>query len=1238
MKLKNNITKFGIIALASLTLTVGVAAAAASAVKPIETNAIYDASTHYDVSDTASELASYYSGTSGLSGDSLLTELRSINSSKKRKTISYSTFGTNTNKSPYVYTDYALDGVMKTDSYGGKYSETIASFYTKTSVTSGSNTTVQTFNKEHVWPKSHGGNLVEDDALMPRPTISSENSSRGNSFFVTNMNNTSSGWDPYTAGYDKASRGECARIIFYCMVANSNLKLVGSNTSSSDNTMGNIHDLMEWHYQYSPNVYEINRNNGAEYIQGNRNPFVDHPEWVADIWGSFDTTVANTVAANESMYDNWVPGSASTYGSNDAVNSKLTISASSKSLAVGDSTTISATSSNSSTITWTTSDSSVVSVSNGSAASGASITLTANATGTATITAKATIDGSQVTQTCTVTVTTSGGSSQTGTDGNINLENGVGGTDQITWTEDWGTMVQAKGTSSNFVNTYISAPRVYQNNTLTFTTNTNYTISKIVFNCSGTGYVDGFGSSTSTGSVSVSGSTATWTGSDVTSVVFTPTAQVRPTSITVTYNYNGGSSSTKTLSSLSKSGTLSKSTYYVGDTFDATGLTFTANFSDSTSSNVTSSVTFSPSPLTAGTTSVTASYTYGGTTKTVTVSGLTVVTKTLQSLSKSGTPSKTSYNAGESFNASGLTVTATFNGGTEDVTNSVVWTPSPLTAGTTSVTGTYTYNGVSKTVTVSGITVSEAQETYHVTLTTSNDNLSTSALTSDSTLSYSILNSSDVASGSNMNITWSTGCKNTIATNYSEVTIPNGSTVTPSDDTEVKSILIDWYHGSDNATVKADGVTITGTSTTLSGSSGVPTLYTFSSATSNWSIAGSNSSYNANAYSITFEITGLPQTVAATGVTLTPQASSIAVGGTATLTANVLPSNASNKTVTWSSNKTSVATVSNGIVTGVAAGSATITVTTEDGGYTATCAISVSASSSTSYDLVSSGSLTAGDVIVFACNTEAKTAGSISSQVMTSISSTFSSDKSQITSLGSGTLEFTVGKSGSNYTFTNNNSLLGATAVKKLALGSGTTTWTVSISSGTATVSSTNSSYGSLYYNAGSPRFTTYSSKQTEIQIYKKTATASSSSYTSDSFAADFLNALTCDVNGNNAPTLSLTWAELKTKYNSIDSSAERETLTNATYKIEGFGSNTTVTATGTTTDVVALAMSRYDILISKYSSTYSDNFIGRPASAQQNLFITQSESSTTMMIVIVSIISISAISGFIFLKKRKEN
>ena len=83
--------------------------------------------------------------------------------------------------------------------------------------------------------------------------------------------------------------------------------------------------------------------------------------------------------------------------------------------------------------------------------------------------------------------------------------------------------------------------------------------------------------------------------------------------------------------------------------------------------------------------------------------------------------------------------------------------------------------------------------------------------------------------------------------------------------------------------------------------------------------------------------------VPVTGVTLTSTAS-VAVGATSTLVATIAPANASNKNVTWTSSNTAIATVStSGVVTGVAAGSATITVKTTDGSKTATCAVTVTA-------------------------------------------------------------------------------------------------------------------------------------------------------------------------------------------------------------------------------------------------------------------------------------------------------
>ena len=101
------------------------------------------------------------------------------------------------------------------------------------------------------------------------------------------------------------------------------------------------------------------------------------------------------------------------------------------------------------------------------------------------------------------------------------------------------------------------------------------------------------------------------------------------------------------------------------------------------------------------------------------------------------------------------------------------------------------------------------------------------------------------------------------------------------------------------------------------------------------------------------------QTVAVTGVSLNKTSLTLTEGSSETLSASVSPDNATDKTVTWTTNKSSVATVSNGKVTAVAEGSATITVTTNDGNKTATCTVTVTPKPKYTVTLVpGSGSVT----------------------------------------------------------------------------------------------------------------------------------------------------------------------------------------------------------------------------------------------------------------------------------------
>lgn len=92
-------------------------------------------------------------------------------------------------------------------------------------------------------------------------------------------------------------------------------------------------------------------------------------------------------------------------------------------------------------------------------------------------------------------------------------------------------------------------------------------------------------------------------------------------------------------------------------------------------------------------------------------------------------------------------------------------------------------------------------------------------------------------------------------------------------------------------------------------------------------------------YTVTFSEASIP----AAGVTLSQQTAALEVGKTLQLTATVKPENATNRSVSWSSDNPAATVDGDGLVTAVSEGVATITVTTEDGGYKAACIVTVKA-------------------------------------------------------------------------------------------------------------------------------------------------------------------------------------------------------------------------------------------------------------------------------------------------------
>ena len=204
-------------------------------------------------------------------GDTLLEKLRTLNNTKLTFHVPYNSM------SSYF---------SRTDTYNGS----LRSFY------SGNPIRGNSYTREHVWPDSHGGNLVENDIHMVRPCLSSENTSRGNSFYVEGMETEYDGWDPAMPSWgDSTYRGDAARIIFYCVVANRNLSLLDESyhyttSEDNDNMMGKLSDMIRWHLLNKAKPRENTRNDAAQSIQGNRNPFIDHPEYVCRIWGNTNET------------------------------------------------------------------------------------------------------------------------------------------------------------------------------------------------------------------------------------------------------------------------------------------------------------------------------------------------------------------------------------------------------------------------------------------------------------------------------------------------------------------------------------------------------------------------------------------------------------------------------------------------------------------------------------------------------------------------------------------------------------------------------------------------------------------------------------------------------------------------------------------------------------------------------------------------------------------------------------
>ena len=167
------------------------------------------------------------------------------------------------------------------------------------------------WNREHVWPQSRGNFNTSPgpgtDIHSLRACDISTNSARSNKIFdnggstyvdasgvysgTTPAKSDSDSWEP---GDDQ--KGDIARMIFYMATRyegeNGEPDLELADNVSADETMGKLSTLLEWHENDPVDQVEIDRHENIYSFQGNRNPFIDHPEWVDDIWGDGSNVTA----------------------------------------------------------------------------------------------------------------------------------------------------------------------------------------------------------------------------------------------------------------------------------------------------------------------------------------------------------------------------------------------------------------------------------------------------------------------------------------------------------------------------------------------------------------------------------------------------------------------------------------------------------------------------------------------------------------------------------------------------------------------------------------------------------------------------------------------------------------------------------------------------------------------------------------------------------------------------------
>ena len=218
-------------------------------------------------------LSEYYRGLEGLEGDGLKTALSRL-TRRDHRLISYRDSWDHTAN---IYADPFEPDKLRV-------------FYDDKMVPKERSSELQ-WNREHVWPKSRGFNrseVAKADLFNIVPADPRQNAERSNKLFTDTETDGMFLIEPSRHG---DIRGDLARILFYMAVRyegvsnEPDLELV-EDPLSSRSAFGPLSLLLRWHSEDGISIAEKERNDRVYEIQGNRNPFIDHPHLAGLIWGA----------------------------------------------------------------------------------------------------------------------------------------------------------------------------------------------------------------------------------------------------------------------------------------------------------------------------------------------------------------------------------------------------------------------------------------------------------------------------------------------------------------------------------------------------------------------------------------------------------------------------------------------------------------------------------------------------------------------------------------------------------------------------------------------------------------------------------------------------------------------------------------------------------------------------------------------------------------------------------------